>query len=475
MTIPAPAILGALVAFSLVGCQQFVQSLENPDAPAPETAVVTDEAAPVTPELGGDSAAFISACDTVSDPQETLAETRQSGREVSVTDSITAALNEWSLPPLGAERVNAVSEICPGLLLAVSNGGQTFLIDEATGGITPGPVVERSGTIESIGALGIESGGPTYGIRDVVVSGPSTFYSVGVVDQDNSCLRIEVLRVNTEALLVNRDDGVSGEIIYSSEPCVDFADERREPAPLKIHLGGALAVDRFTDTVYLTIGDYHLGASRISQAEAAGLESTEQDYALLLDGNAAISAVVSIFSASTQPTSDISSKGLRNPLGIVIDEAGGVWASEMGPGGGDEINLITPGADYGWPLTSPGAPYDRSDWPADPNDLLTPFLDFTDQDIPGATPPIRSWSPAIAPSALSVIPGESSQWGDLSGSLVLATLRDQSLHVLDQTEPSLPTLARIVVDRRLRDMVVTSSGTIVSVTDDGTLITVSPR
>lgn len=477
MNFPAAAVLGVVLTTALVGCAQFVESLENPDAPTADTAVVSVEPEPEVAAPADETylTGFSPACDTLSPSGETLSTTRQSGRELTVSESLTATMTEWSLPTLGDERVNALSEVCPGIVLAVSNGGQTFLIDRESGAFTPSVLLERSGTIESIGQPGIESGGPSYGIRDVVVAGPTTFYSVGVVDEVDSCLRMEVRKVATEVLLVSRDDAVSTEIIYSSEPCVDFSDERREPAPLKIHLGGALAVDRFTDTLYLTIGDFHLGASRISQADAAGIEATELDYALLLDEGAALSAVVSIFQASTQPMAEVSSKGLRNSLGIVIDEAGGLWASDMGPGGGDEMNLITPGSDFGWPLTSPGQPYDRSEWPADPDDLPAPFLDFTDRDIPGTTPPIRQWTPAIAPSALSVIPTDNSPWGGLAGSLVLATLRDQSLHMLDHTDPSFPTLARISLDRRLRDMIVTSDGTIASVTDEATLVTVSPR
>jgi hypothetical protein len=130
------------------------------------------------------------------------------------------------------------------------------------------------------------------------------------VDEAQSCLRMEVRRVATEALWTA--DVTESSVVYSSEPCVDFSDERRDKAPLKIHLGGALAVDPLTDTVYLTIGDYHLGASRISQAASAGIESTDLDYALLGDPNAAISALVAISSASGAPHSEIYSKGLRN-------------------------------------------------------------------------------------------------------------------------------------------------------------------
>jgi glucose/arabinose dehydrogenase len=282
---------------------------------------------------------------------------------------------------------------------------------------------------------------------------------------------MEVRRVQTQALWAG--DAAESSVVYSSEPCVDFSDERREKAPLKIHLGGALAVDRLTDTVYLTIGDYHLGASRISQAASAGIESTDLDYALLGDPSAAISALVAINIASGSASYELYSKGLRNPLGLAQDSDGRLWLSEMGPGGGDELNLMERGADYGWPLTSPGAPYDRSQWPANRDELPAPYLDFTDQDIPGTTGPIRVWTPAIAPSQLVWIPGDSLRAGQFAGLLALATLRDEAIHFLDPSQADVPTVARVGVGQRLRNMTADREGALWAVSDSGTLLKVS--
>ena len=463
-------IAGTLVAV-LSGCAELVESLGEDAAPAvvEENNQVTAE--PTLPDLA--VAEFAGACSTfMPDAVGDLQETRRSPQELS-TPLADLTLTEWTLPPIGSERFNAVAEICPGWLVATTNGGQSVLIEQATGSWLATSDLERSGTIENIREPGIDSGGPTYGIRDLVVAGESTWYSVGVVDEAQSCLRMEVRRVATEALWLG---GVAdSSVVYSSEPCVDFADERRENAPLKIHLGGALAIDRLSDTVFLTIGDYHLGASRISQAASAGVESTEQDYALLGDGNAAISALVAITAASTAPAPEIYSKGLRNSLGLTQDGEGRLWLSEMGPGGGDELNLMERGADYGWPLTSPGAPYDRSQWPANRDELPAPYLDFTDQDIPGTTSPVRVWTPAIAPSQLVWIPGDGVAVGELAGMLALATLRDQAIHFLDQSQPDVPTVARIEVGQRLRNMTVDVGGSLWAVSDSGTLIRVSAR
>ena len=461
----------------LSGCSAFTASLENPESAgvpstASDAAITPSDQESELPVVS--EGPFAATCDELTWANgEVLEATRSSGRSVT-QDLLEVSITEWSLPGLAGDRINAVDEICSGVVLAADNSGETILIELATGMSQPSAVLERSGTIESVDSRGIESGGPTYGIRDLVITPKNTYYSVGVVDEEASCLRMEVRRIDT-ATLLGASREVTSDIIYESSPCVDFSDERRIPAPLKIHLGGALAVDVLTDTVYLTIGDYHLGASRISQAEAAGIESTELDYALLLDESAAISALVSIANASTTPVSTVAAKGLRNPLGLTFDDSGSLWLSEMGPGGGDEINLMTPGSDYGWPLTSPGAPYDRSSWPEDPNELPAPFLDFSNRGIPGVTAPVRTWTPAIAPAALDFLASDVTGWGSAAGALVLGTLRDQALYLLDPTSAALDTVVRIPLERRLRDTIVTTSGHIVSVTDEATLTVVTPE
>ena len=471
MTRWATVGIGGALIVALSGCAQLVESLGEDVAPAvgEDSALVTPE--PPLPDLAVSD--FAAACSTFApDVSDELRETRRSPQtfSTSVTD---LTLAEWTLPDVGSERFNAVAEICPGWLIAATNGGTTVLIDQATGSWLTTSDLEISGTIANIREPGIDSGGPTYGIRDLVVAGDSTWYSVGVVDEARSCLRMEVRRVTTEALWTG--SVAESSVVYSSTPCVDFSDERREKAPLKIHLGGALAIDRLTDTVYLTIGDYHLGASRISQAASAGIESTDLDYALLGDGTAAISALVAITTASSTPTAEIYSKGLRNSLGLTQDGEGRLWLSEMGPGGGDELNLMERGADYGWPLTSPGTPYDRSQWPDDRNDLPAPYLDFTNRDIPGTTPPVRVWTPAIAPSQLVWIPAEGVVAGEFAGMLALATLRDEAIHFLDQSQADVPTVGRVEVGQRLRNMAADQQGALWAVSDSGTLMRVSAR
>lgn len=82
------------------------------------------------------------------------------------------------------------------------------------------------------------------------------------------------------------------------------------------------------------------------------------------------------------------SYGHRNPQGLLIDAAGNVWATEHGPQGGDELNLIQPGKNYGWPVIGFGVNY-RSG---------TNIHEGTTRA--GMEQPVKVWVPSIATSGL---------------------------------------------------------------------------
>lgn len=84
------------------------------------------------------------------------------------------------------------------------------------------------------------------------------------------------------------------------------------------------------------------------------------------------------------PTNQIWSYGHRNILGLAFDPQGRLWDLEHGPAGGDELNLVKPGANYGWPLVSDGDHYDGKPIPRN-------------STRPDLAQPAISWNPVIAP------------------------------------------------------------------------------
>jgi glucose/arabinose dehydrogenase len=82
------------------------------------------------------------------------------------------------------------------------------------------------------------------------------------------------------------------------------------------------------------------------------------------------------------------STGHRNPYGLAFDEQGRLWETEMGPQGGDELNLIEPGKNYGWPIVSYGKNYDD-----------TPIA--RPDSRPQFQKPVLYWNPVIAPAGFA--------------------------------------------------------------------------
>jgi len=98
------------------------------------------------------------------------------------------------------------------------------------------------------------------------------------------------------------------------------------------------------------------------------------------------------FAAKGPPSDQIWSYGHRNLLGLAFDAQGRLWDMEHGPKGGDEINLIKPGQNYGWPLVSNGDNYDG-----------TPIPRHATR--PDLTAPAISWNPVIAPGDFIIYSG----------------------------------------------------------------------
>ena len=104
--------------------------------------------------------------------------------------------------------------------------------------------------------------------------------------------------------------------------------------------------------------------------------------------------------------------GHRNPYGLAFDRAGRLWEAEMGPQGGDEVNLLLPGRNYGWPEASNGDNYNG-----------VPIPDHASGD--GFAAPKVWWNPSISPGGIVVYYGGMfPQW---RGSLLVAGLGSQAL------------------------------------------------
>lgn len=127
----------------------------------------------------------------------------------------------------------------------------------------------------------------------------------------------------------------------------------------------------------------------------------------------------------------IYSYGHRNPQGMTLHpKTKEIWTHEHGPKGGDEINIIKAGKNYGWPVISYGVNYSG-----------TSFTDKTKQD--GMQQPLHYWDPSIAPSGMAFI--NSDKYGDWNGNLLIGSLKFQYLDMCTITNN------KVIKEERLLD------------------------
>lgn len=130
------------------------------------------------------------------------------------------------------------------------------------------------------------------------------------------------------------------------------------------------------------------------------------------------------------------SLGHRNGQGLLLDfRDGSVLAHEHGPRGGDELNRITPGANYGWPLTSHGLDYSGA--------KVSPYT-----ELPGMSAPLLHWTPSIAPAAMAQFDGP--LFGEWRGDLIVAALAARGLRRVRLDGERVIEQQSLLVEERLR-------------------------
>jgi len=135
---------------------------------------------------------------------------------------------------------------------------------------------------------------------------------------------------------------------------------------------------------------------------------------------------------------EIWSYGHRNILGLAFDSAGRLWDLEHGPAGGDELNLVEAGKNYGWPVVSDGDNY---------NETLIPDNDTR----PDLEKPKIGWTPVIAPGDFLFYDGNS--FADWQGDAIIAGLSSNALVRVEMNGTAPVEAARYDLGKRLREVV----------------------
>ena len=263
-------------------------------------------------------------------------------------------------------------------------------------------------------------------------------------DQNCYVVRVSMLETSAERLLNANIAATGWRTVFESRPCLRL-DTRRSLARFGgIQIGGRLALLGPRELL-VTVGDHeHDG---VNSPEAFSQDSTSSyGKTILLD----------LTDFSSHPYSI----GHRNPQGLYADGVDAIWLTEHGPQGGDELNLIRRGSNYGWPLVTYGTQYGAHFWPGD--------------SVPGShsgfAEPFYSWVPSIGVSSLLVIHGPQFKLWDQD--LVIASLKDRALYRARVRDSRIVMLERIPFGRRIRDLTEGADGKLLLWTDKGELLEV---
>jgi cytochrome c2 len=263
---------------------------------------------------------------------------------------------------------------------------------------------------------------------------------------NNGCFEVVVSRtqLRQEAGELKAASG-EWEEIFVAEPCV---------APMDYYVAwvgeqsGGRMVLRDERTLLLSLGDQFLDGIHSETSVSQDLEAD-------------LGKIIAIDLRTEQ--SRVFASGLRNPQGLMIARDGTIWETEHGPEGGDEVNIIREGLNYGWPLVTYGADYGgrrRVDWP------LNPAQGRHD----GYEKPRFSFVPSVGVSNLVQLdPREFPLWAD---HLLVASMNGNSLFLLRVEEGGRVVYSEPapMAGRRIRDMIVLEDGRCALLTDGGNLI-----
>lgn len=303
----------------------------------------------------------------------------------------------------------------------------------------------EGGQIEVIGKISTQSErlrDSRFGPTDIAIlreseKSATLLISYPQLNQKRRCVRLVVFQYEFDRAAKTVE---KGERWFQGKPCV--------PISAVQHAAGRIAVIN-GKSAYLTTGD--LGFTQIDERKLRGR----------LGG---------VFKITKNKVLQISS-GHRNPQGILLADKR-LYISEHGPRGGDELNLIKRGRDYGWPFVTYGQAYSLGDY-------IRPTSPGTHK---GFEEPIYQWTPSVAPTELLLLPtGE--RWKNYSGWIAMGTLAEQSLIFIeilnlknkssDEVDIKIGKVLNAFVGERIRDMDLTVNGELVATTDSGRLLFIS--
>lgn len=338
-------------------------------------------------------------------------------------------------------------------ILAMHQRGRIFRFDEAAGALVPVDIAVPDNGMAGYLALAAEkypegfTREGTIRYNDIEFVDSPAFrgfiLSYTFIDADRECYlsRLAKLAVPREvasvaALSATAEDW---EVLYDTQPCLPFNPEREL---IVGYMAGGRIAFKAPDLVYLGSGEYHReGFYRPD----AGIQDPDSDYGKTLEINV------------TTGQGRVYSIGHRNLQGVALDAQGRLWTTEHGMRGGDELNLILDGENYGWPLENLGTLYSGIPAPTEGR--------VGRHEIYRA--PVYAWLPSAAVSSMTLVEDFDETW---DGDLLIGSLKGETLFRARIQDDRLVFLEPIPIGERIRDVMQAGPGRIALWMDTNELV-----
>lgn len=319
-------------------------------------------------------------------------------------------------------------------------------------------VTEKPGRLRIVDKRGRLSS-PIAGLPDVVPDAQGGLLGVAI-DPDFSKNRLVYLSfseasksnpdINSTAVVRGKLQGTllsDAKVIWRQAPKMES----------NYHFGSRLVFGP-DGNLYVTLGERYSGMKR-----SQDLDNTLGKIVRITTDGAA--AAGNPFVGQDGVMDEIYSYGHRNIQGAAIHPTTGVlWAHEHGPRGGDELNIIRPGNNYGWPAITYGIDYS-----------MAKISEFTEK--PGMEQPIHYWVPSIAPSGMTFYTGD--VYEGWKGSLLVGSLVHMRLVRLELDGETVTKEVQLLSDleERIRDVVQGPDGYVYLLADseEGRVLRLEPR
>lgn len=329
-----------------------------------------------------------------------------------------------------------ISDLPDGRLLVTEKSGFIYIISEdgkSQKKISGFPAVDASGQGGMLDVVADENFGTNrtlfWVFSEKVNGGNHTAVAKGTLSADES--KIE-----------------NASVIYRAEPTYDG----------RLHYGSRILID-------------NSGNLLIATGERSDLATRPQAQQL----NSALGKIIKIdkngrpaagnpFVGQADKRPEIYSYGHRNPQGIAFHPTTGeLWEAEMGPRGGDEINLIKPGKNFGWPTITYGIEYSGA------------IIGGAETQRAGMEQPVYYWDPSVSPSGIDFYRGNTiPEW---SNNLFVACLSGQHIIRLVISDNKVTGEERLLEseNERFRDVFSARNGNLYAITDSGKFYRISKK